>query len=333
MSADDSVVLSLAEAVALCEAAARRRGASPQVARSLATAFVRAEAEGQSAVGLSHFVDHLDALARGRIDGQAVPVLTRPAPALILSDARGGAAHTGYDLAFDDIVAAASTYGIAAFAQRNGFTCGALGYFVARLAEDGLVGLAATNGPPLLAGSGSRKPVFCTNPMAFAAPVAGGPPLLIDQASSATAFVSIRQSAREGRPIPEGWALDSEGNPTTDPARALGGALLAFGGARGANLALMVEVLAAGLTGANWSLDAAPFDRGGESPRAGLFVVAIAPRLIDADFPERLAQQLARLRRDYGVHVPGRAKAASRRAAERDGLAIPKSLHRLILLA
>ena len=157
--------------------------------------------------------------------------------------------------------------------------------------------------------------------------------LLIDQASSATAFVSIRQSAREGRPIPEGWALDSEGNPTTDPARALGGALLAFGGARGANLALMVEVLAAGLTGANWSLDAAPFDRGGESPRAGLFVVAIAPRLIDADFPERLAQQLARLRRDYGVHVPGRAKAASRRAAERDGLAIPKSLHRLILLA
>ena len=333
MTGDDTVVLSLSEAHALCEAAALRRGASLAVARSLATAFVRAEAEGQPAVGLSHFVDHLDALAAGRIDGRALPALTRPAPALILSDAQGGAAHLGYDLAFDDLVAAASTFGIAAFAQRNGFTCGALGHFVARLAETGLVGLAAANGPPLLAGSGSSKPVYCTNPMAFAAPVANGPPLLIDQSSSATAFVSIRQAAREGRPIPEGWALDADGLPTTDPARALGGALLAFGGARGANVALMVEVLAAGLTGANWSLDAASFTQGAESPRAGLFVVAIAPRLIDADFPDRLAVQLARLRQDYGVHIPGRARAEAARTAAHIGLTIPKSLHRLILSA
>ncbi|TIW17972.1 MAG: Ldh family oxidoreductase, partial [Mesorhizobium sp.] len=99
-------------------------------------------------------------------------------------------------------------------------------------------------------------PVYCTNPMSFAAPAADGSPLVIDQSSSATAFVNIRKAAEDGRKIPEGWALDASGNPTTDPAAAMKGAMLAFGGQRGANIALMVEVLAAGLSGANWSLDA-----------------------------------------------------------------------------
>ncbi len=329
MTSDDTVTLSLEEAGALCEAAALRHGASAETARSLAVAAVRAEAEGQPAVGLSHFLDYLDALDAGRIDGKAEPVLTRPAPALILSDARGGAAHPGFDRAIDDLVTTASTFGLAAFAQRNSFTCGALGPFVSRLAEQGLVGLAATNGPALMAGSGGTKPVYCTNPLAFAAPVADGPPLLIDQASSATAFVSIRQAAREGRAIPEGWAVDAEGVPTTDPARAIGGALLAFGGSRGANVALMVEILAAGVTGANWSLDAPSFTSGGKSPRTGLFVLALAPRLIDAEFPARLAAQLARLS-EHGVHIPGMARATALRRATRDGLTIAKSLHRLI---
>ena len=331
MTAEDTIALSVAQAQDLCEAAALRHGASALLARSLATAAVRAEAEGLPAVGLSHFIDYLDALDAGRIDGRATPLLTRPAPALILSDAQGGAAHPGYDLAFDDLVSTAKTYGMAAFAQRNSFTCGALGPFVSRLADEGLVGLAATNGPPVLAGSGATKPVFCTNPLAFAAPVAGGPPLLIDQASSATAFVSIRQAAREGRSIPEGWAVDADGLPTTDPARAVNGALLAFGGARGANVALMVEVLAAGVTGANWSLDAPPFGQGAESPRTGLFVAAVAPRLIDADFPARLASHLARLADDYGVYVPGKTRAAALERSAHNGLTIPKSLHALIL--
>ena len=80
---------------------------------------------------------------------------------------------------------------MAIFGQRNSFTCGALGYFAGRLAERGFVSLAVTNGPALVAGSGSTKPVYCTNPMAFAAPQVGGPPLLIDQSSSATAFVNM----------------------------------------------------------------------------------------------------------------------------------------------
>ena len=125
-----SVKLSLEQATALCEQAARAAGASPETALSLARSVVAAEADGQASVGLSHFIDYLEALEAGRIDGAAVPEITRPAPAIILSDAHGGAAHPGFDAAFDDIVEAAQNFGLALFTQRNAFTCGALGYFV-----------------------------------------------------------------------------------------------------------------------------------------------------------------------------------------------------------
>ena len=218
-----------------------------------------------------------------------------PAGAIILSDAKGGAAHPGFDRAFDDLVDTAQKFGVAIFSQKNAFTCGALGYFAGRLAERGLVSIAATNGPALVAGAGGTKPVYCTNPLAFAAPAAGGPPLLIDQSSSATAFVNIRKAAHAGQSIPEGWALDAAGNPTTDASAAVKGTLLAFGGSRGANIALMVEVLSAGLSGANWSLDAPPFATGSEGPGTGMFVLAIEPKLLDPDFEARLRSQIDRL--------------------------------------
>ena len=226
----DTVRIGVADAIALCELAAIAVGASEETARSLAKSVVAAEAEGLAPVGLSHFIDYLDALEAGRIDGKAEPVVTKPALALTLSDAKGGAAHTAFDRVSDDLAKTARLFGVAIFSQKNAYTCGALGYFTGRLAAEGLVAFAATNGPAVLAGSGSTRPVYCTNPMSFAAPVAGGPPLVIDQSSSATAFVSIRKAAEEGRDIPEGWALDAAGNPTTDPAAAMKGALLAFGG-------------------------------------------------------------------------------------------------------
>ena len=201
--------------------AALGAGAGDETARSLAEAAVAAEAEGNEATGLSHFIAYLESLEAGRIDGKAEPVVTRPALAVYLSDARGGVAHTGFDRTLDDIAKAARLFGVAVFSQKNAYPCGALGYFTGRLAARGLVAIGATNGPPLLAGSGSVKPVYCTNPISFAAPSADGVPLVIDQASSATAFVKIRKAAEEGERIPEGWAIDAGGNPTTDPVAAI----------------------------------------------------------------------------------------------------------------
>lgn len=315
-----AIRLSLAEASLLCERAAVAVGASQETAISLSRSVVAAEARGVTSVGLSHFLDYLDALEAGRLDGKAEPSITRPALGIFASDARSGAAHVGFDRAFDDFAKAVGIFGVAIFSQRNAFTCGELGYFTGRLADVGLVAFAATNGPALLAGAGGTKPVFCTNPMSFAAPVEGGAPLVIDQASSATAFVSIRKAAEEGSEIPEGWALDADGNPTTDPAAAMKGVLLAFGGARGANIALMVEVLAAGLSGATWSLDAPSFSEGSENPGTGLFVLAIEPKLIDPDFAQRLGAHLSRLTADYGVHIPGLKRHKAGQLSETQGI-------------
>jgi len=329
-AAGETVRLSLEAATRLCEAAALRLGATAETALSLARAAVAAEAEGQPSVGLAHFVDYLDAMAAGRIDAGAKPRLSRPAATMIVSDVRGGAAHTGFDAAFADVVATARSLGMALFSQKNAYTCGALGYFTGRLAEAGLVAIAATNGPPLLAGSGGTKAVYCTNPLAFSAPSADGRHLTIDQASSATAFVNIRKAARAGESIPAGWALDAEGQPTTDAARAVKGVLLAFGGSRGANIALMVEVLSAAMTGANWSVDAPSFTSGSQSPGTGMLVLALRPELIDPDFQDRMAGHLERLRRDFGVHIPGQAKRQAREEAGKTGVQIPLELQKRI---
>lgn len=284
-------------------------GASDAVATSLADATVAAELSGRSTVGFSHLLDYLDGFVAGRIAGTVQPDLSFPTPVLIKANARGGIAQLGFDLAFDELRTRISAYGIAAFAQENSYTAGELGYYTRRLADAGLVALAVSNGPALMTASGNSEAVYGTNPLSFAAPVENRVPLVVDQASSATAFVNIRQAAEKKAKIPEGWAVDADGNSTTEATEALKGVLLAFGGARGANIALLVEILAAGLTGANWSLDAPSFAVGSESPGVGLLIVGLKPDFLTPDFPARLASQIERLAAK-GIHIPGRNHAS-----------------------
>jgi (2R)-3-sulfolactate dehydrogenase (NADP+) len=306
----DVLTLAAAEARDLAISACVGAGASPNVAASLVDATLSAATAGREGMGFPHLLDHLHALREGRIDGHAEPLIEHVLPAVIAADARGGIAQRGFDLAYGDLAGQARASGIALFSQKNSYTSGELGYFVRRLALDGLVALAATNGPALMAAAPGSPRVFCTNPIAFGAPTSDGP-IVIDQASSATAFVNIVRAASKGETIPEGWATDESGDMTTDAARALRGALLPFGGYKAANIALMVEVLAAGLSGAAWSLDAKDFRSGDECPAIGLTVIAIAPAAIDADFAARLGAHRRRLA-ELGVHVPGgRATSAA----------------------
>lgn len=302
------MIYDIENATALAQRACIAAGASPAAAAALAAATVAAECAGRSAVGFAHLPDYLSGYAKGRIDGTAMPEVSFPAPALIQVDVKGGIAQHGFDLAVDELIRRANTLGLAALAQHNAYTAGELGYYARRLAAAGLVAFVAANGPALMSSGSSRTAVFGTNPFAFAAPVEDAPPLVIDQASSATAFVNIREYAEQGKEIPAGWAINAEGQATTSAREAIRGALLAFGGARGANIALMIETLAAGLTGANWSLDAPSFAAGDQSPGVGLFIFAIQPGFIAADFPSRLAAQLQRLQ-EKGVHIPGRGPA------------------------
>lgn len=313
--------------------AAQACGANETVARAISEASLDAEMEGSKVTGLSHFILYCEAMMAGRVDGRAIPIVDKPTPVLISVDARQGFLHTGFDSELDSFCSSVARFGVGIFSASNGFTCGNLGYFSRRVAERGLVALAATNaGPAMLAASGSIKPVFATNPMAFAVPRGSGPPLLIDQASSQTTWVSILQAAEKGESIPAGQAIDADGSPTVDPVKALKGALVAAGGQRGANIALMVEVLAAGLTGSNWSLDAPSFAEGDQNPGVGLLVIAINPQLLGGyDYGKRMAEYLDRLETEYGVYIPGSRRAVKHALSLDQGIHVNKRVWEMII--
>ncbi|POA89982.1 Ldh family oxidoreductase [Pseudomonas protegens] len=318
--------LSLAEARDFAQRCCLQAGSSQEVAQALAEATVSAQGHGLASVGFEHLADYLHGFASGRIAGLAKPLITQLAPAMIRCDARAGIAQLGFDQAFGAVCDSTRQLGISLFALHNGFTCGELGYYTRRLAAEGLVALAFCNGPALLTVAGQRQPIYSTNPLAFAAPCGDGRLLLIDQASSATAFVNLLKAAEAGEAIPEGWAVDAQGAGTLSAREAMHGALLAFGGSRGANIALLVEVLAGGVAGGNWSLDAPDFRSGGQSPGSGLLVIAIAPHLLDEQFEARLAQQMQRLA-SLGVHPPGEAKQQAWARAQKEGISLPIGLY------
>ncbi|MEH6579912.1 MAG: Ldh family oxidoreductase [Amphritea sp.] len=303
--------LTLEDIQSLAQQAAEACGASPENAKSLALSITTAEAEGLRSVGLAHLPDYCDGLWSGRIDGKAQPTAEKPTPIVFRIDVHSGLAHPGFDIVYDDFVSAAKQFGVAIFSLRNGYTCGALGYFVSRLARDGLVAQASANaGPAAVVVPGGTKPVFSTNPLAFAVPGTNGPALIIDQSSSATALVNVRAAEERGEYLPEGWAVDANGLPTTDPKTALSGALQAFGGYKGTNIAMMVEILSAGLTGANWSCDAPSFMAGSQCPNVGLFIIAIDPAVVfGGGFEARIASYMERFTNDYAGRVPGARRA------------------------
>ncbi|PDS47386.1 malate dehydrogenase [Rhizobium anhuiense] len=309
-------------------------GSSQAMAKALIDATLSAARFGRPELGFPHSVDYLASLREGRINGNAKPRFNHVLPALIQADADGGIAQLGFDLIYDDFTKRVKTFGISVFTQKNSYTAGELGYYIRRLAQDGLISIAAANGPPLMAAAEGGERVYCTNPLAFGAPMpAPLPPLVIDQATSATAFVTLAEAAKAQSPIAHGIAIDETGAITTDPVKAMLGALLPFGGYKGANIALVVEMLSAGLSGAAWSLDAGHFLSGEHPVNAGMTVIALFPAAVDPDFQARATAQLERLRAK-GVRIPG-DRAMSACTAETDSLevdaAVLETIRRLCL--
>ncbi|MDK1374167.1 MULTISPECIES: Ldh family oxidoreductase [unclassified Sinorhizobium] len=325
----DEVVLNQVEAEKLATRACLAVGAKETTARSLVDATLSAALYGPSTLGFPHLVDYLNSFREGRINCDAAPTSERPYPAFVVSDADGGIAQLGFDIAFENLVDAVRQFGVAIFTQTNSYTTGELGYYVRRLAVEGIVGIAATNANAMVVAKPGGPAVYSTNPMAFGFPLGEGSlPLIIDQASSATAYVNIVAAAAEGRSIPEGWAVDEMGMDTQDPAKALGGALLPFGGRKGANVALMVEMLSAGLSGGPWSLDTPDFRSGSASPAVGLTVIALMPGRPGDGHIERARGQAARLRK-HGVFVPG-VSGIEYPKSPSEALKIPRAVYETI---
>ena len=312
-------------------AALLRHGATLINARSVARSLGRAEADGIRSVGLGYLPTYLAHLKSGKVDGRAVPGLTLSRPGAILVDAGNGFAHPAFDAGFMALVEATRSNGSATLAIQRSYSIGVLGHPVEDLALAGLVAFAVTNSPPNIAPWGGRKPLFGTNPMAFAAPRLGHPPLVIDQATSVVTKVRMMQAAKSGDALPVDWALDAMGQPTKDAQAALAGSMLPFGGVKGAGLALIIELLAAGLTGANFSKDASPYARAdGPPPGVGQCIMAFDPAAFAPGFLERIEDMLAAMLDQEGVRLPGDRRLQARTKSAVDGVAIDAELLALI---
>jgi (2R)-3-sulfolactate dehydrogenase (NADP+) len=181
------------------------------------------------------------------------------------------------------------------------------------------------NTPQAMAAWGGAAPLYGTNPIAFAAP-REGPPLVIDLSLSLVARGKVMAAAQRGEPIPQGWALDADGNATTDAEAALKGTMVPAGGAKGAALALMVEVLSATLTGANPSREASSFfDADGPPPGVGHLAIAIDPDAAAAGFVPRMEALAAAIEAEPGARVPGSGRIARRAAAQAEGISAAKA--------
>lgn len=300
-------------------------GTTPDNARPLAVATAATEADGVASHGLAYIPIYAEHVQCGKVDGAARPVMDIPRPGTITVDAATGFAHPAIDLGFNELIPLAREQGIAALAIRNSYNCGVLGYHTRRLAEAGLVGLGFTNAPASIAPSGGATPVVGTNPFSLAVPGPDGrPALLIDQSASTIAKSEVMKHAREGKPIPEGWALDPDGRPTTDPEIGLKGSMAPAGGYKGVGLALLVETMAAALSGATLGKDASPFSgtKGGP-PKTGQFFIAIDPGATSGGaFADRIAALTGAIHAQEGAHLPGDGRAAKRAQAASGGVAV-----------
>ncbi len=300
-------------------------GTSDANAASVAHALAAAEIDGQKGHGLSRVASYAAQVRAGKVHGRAVPVTTLTRPGTLRIDAAFGFAYPALDLGLDRLPDMARAQGIAAAGITRSHHAGALGLVAERLAGQGCLALVFANTPSAMAAWGGRRAVFGTNPVAFAAPRLGSSPIVVDLALSEVARAKIVAAAAKNEPIPQGWAVDENGAPTTDAKAALQGTLLPAGGAKGAALALMVEILAAGLTGSNLAFEASPFldDKGGP-PGTGQLIIAIDATAMSASpaASERVETLATAIADEAGVRLPGGQRAARRQTAERDGVEV-----------
>lgn len=308
-------------------------GARTSMAAAAADALVQADAAGLASHGVSRVPLYAAHLKIGRTDGAAVPRVVRERKAACLVDAACGMAYEACALAVREAIARAREFGVAFAGVTNSNHFGAAALHLKPVADAGLVGLAFGNSPAAIAAWGGKTPLYGTNPIAAVFPRRAGAALTIDLSLSEVARGKIMVAKQQGKPIPEGWALDKEGRATTDPAAALEGSMMPAGGVKGAMLALAVELLCCALTGAAMGFEADSFFvTEGNRPRIGqAFLVVDPDALAGRDvYLERIETLIGKMLEDDGVRLPGARREALAEKARRDGVAVPDALYEQI---
>ncbi|MGL5448297.1 MAG: Ldh family oxidoreductase [Rhabdaerophilum sp.] len=323
-----TTTLTISQAESLIASALERCRTHSANATIVAKALVAAEADGLKGHGFSRVPSYAAQAKNGKIDGMATPNVEHVTPALVRVDARHGFAYPAIEAAVAALAETTPMMGVATAAIRRSHHCGVAGHPVEKLADAGLVAMLFANTPAAMAPWGGKTATFGTNPIAFACPLPDEPPIVVDLSLSKVARGNILAAKQKGEAIPEGWALDAEGQSTTDPDAALKGTMLPLGDAKGTALALMVEILAAGLTGATYAADATSFldDKGGP-PGTGQLLIAFDPKMIGGPAAishfGRLASQITGQK---GARLPGMRRLSMREKSEREGLIVAEKL-------
>jgi len=319
--------LTLVQAEGLVVRTLTRCRTSIDNARSVARALIAAECDGLKGHGLSRLPTYAAQAKVRKIDGNVTPSASHPRPGLIAIDARNGFAFPAIEMAETMLRPAGRSQGVAAATIRRSSHCGAAGHPVERLANEGLLALMFVNTPGAMAPWGGSRAVFGTNPIAFACPLPGRPPLVIDLSLSKVARGNVLAAKQRRELIPEGWALDESGKPTTDPNDALRGTMLPTGDAKGTALALMVELLAAGLTGSNFAAEASSYlDADGPPSGTGQLLIAFDPAAFGSNAVARCGVLAASIEAQKGARLPGTRRLAAREKSKIDGVEISDKL-------
>lgn len=314
-----------AELQALLQCILQRHGCAEPVAAALAYNCASAQRDGAHSHGVFRIPGYVSTLASGWVNGRAEPQVSDVAPGYVRVDAGGGFAQPALAAARPLLVEKARNAGIAVLAIHNSHHFAALWPDVEPFADEGLVALSVVNSMTCVVPHGARKPLFGTNPIAFAAPCTGHDPIVFDMATSAMAHGDVQIAARAGEQLPPGMGVDAQGQPTCDPKAILeGGALLPFGGHKGSALSMMVELLAAALTGGHFSWE---FDwsghPGAKTPWTGQLIIVIDPTKAEGERFAQRSRALVDHMQDVGLtRMPGERRYREREVAQREGVAL-----------
>ncbi|MFD0917785.1 Ldh family oxidoreductase [Pseudahrensia aquimaris] len=325
-------VLSIEDTHRLIAETLERCDTSPANAASVAKALIAAECAGQAGHGMRRLPSYAAQASSGKVDGYARVVCEQVAPAALKIDAAHGFAYPALDAMHARLPEMAKTNGIAVAGIHRSHHCGVAGVIVEQLADAGLVALMFANTPAAMAPAGGSKAIYGTNPIAFAAPRGDAGPIVVDVSLSKVARGKIMAAKQSGKPIPEGIALGPDGEPTTDADAALAGTMLPIGDAKGTALALMVELLAAGVTGASYAADASSFlSADGPPPGTGQLVIAIDPTKFGGEAIIHHINALAcQIENQDGARVPGARRREIAQKVRENGIEIDDDLLKAI---
>lgn len=295
-----------------------------------ADSLLEAEMRGISSHGLTRLKTYAKRLEDGLVEKKTDLTVLKESPSFLLIDANNGMGACSAFEAMNMCIRRAKESGACFAAVRGGNHFGIGGYFSDVAAKNNMIGIAMTNGPAAMPAVGGKKPLLGTNPLAVSIPLGKGDILSLDMATSVVARGKITLAKKEGKIIPEGWGVDSEGLPTTDPSKVV--SVLPFGGAKGFGLALIIEILCSCLSGAcNGQTMGSFYDFSGKTQGTGFFLGAldigkIMPIIEFTECMEELTGSIKNSPRAENcdrIYLPGGIESEKKERAAKDGIAIP----------